>query len=61
MLVLNRLDLKRTKQDFLNKKGKSSEYTRRNYTMIFRHIEKYCITKYDSSLEQLIEELALLS
>ena len=60
MLVSNRLEIKRTKQDFLNKKSKSSEYTRRNYTMTFNHIEKFCISRYNSSLEELVDELGLV-
>ena len=59
-MLANRLDVKRTKQDFINKKGKSSEYTRRSYTWIFKHIEKFCISRYDSSLDQLIDELSLV-
>ena len=57
MLVL---DVKRTKEDFLRKKGKSSANTLRNYTHIFTHIEKFCLRKYDSSLENLIEDLAII-
>ena len=60
MLVSNRLDIKRTKQDFLNKKSKSSEYTRHNYSMTFNHIEKFCISRYNSSLEELVDELSLI-
>ena len=56
MLVL---DVKRTKDDFLKKKGKSSVSTLRNYTHIFTSIEKFCLRKYDSSLENIIEELAI--
>ena len=54
------LDIKRSKQDFLKHKSKSSESTLINYTMIFRSIEKFCLTKYDSSLEDIIEELAVV-
>ena len=57
MLVL---DVKRTKDDFLKKKGKSSVSTLRNYTHIFTSIEKFCLRKYDSSLENLIEDLAIV-
>ena len=60
MLASNRLDIKRTKQDFLNKKSKSSDYTRHNYTIIFNQIEKFCISRYNSSLEELVEELSLV-
>ena len=60
MLVSNRLEIKRTKQDFLNKKSKSSEYTRHNYSMTFNHIEKFCISRYNSSLEELVDELSLI-
>ena len=56
MLVL---DIKRTKEDFLKKKGKSSEYTLNGYGVIFRHLEKFCQSKYNSSLENLIQELAI--
>ena len=54
------LDVKRTKEDFLRKKGKSSVNTFRNYTHIFTHIEKFCLRKYDSSLENIIEDLAII-
>ena len=54
------LDLKRTKQDFLRHKGKSSARTLRNYTHVFTSIEKFCLRKYDSSLENLIEDLAII-
>ena len=56
MLVL---DVKRTKEDFLKKKGKSSVSTLRNYKHIFTSIEKFCLRKYDSSLENIIEGLAI--
>ena len=45
------LDVKRNKQDFLKHKSKSSQNTFVNYTFIFKSIEKFCITKYDSSLD----------
>ena len=54
------LDVKRNKQDFLKHKSKSSQNTFVNYTFIFKSIEKFCITKYDSSLENIIEELAVV-
>ena len=54
------LDVKRTKEDFLKKKGKSSLATFRNYTHIFTSIEKFCLRKYNSSLENLIEDLAIV-
>jgi len=54
------LDIKRTKQGFLNHKSKSSQNTLVNYTFIFKSIEKFCLTKYDSSLENIIEELAVV-
>ena len=54
------LDVKRTKQDFLRHKGKSSARTLRNYTHVFTNIEKFCLRKYDSSLENLIEDLAII-
>ena len=54
------LDVKRSKQDFLKHKSKSSQNTFVNYTFIFKSIEKFCITKYDSSLESIIEELAVV-
>ena len=50
------LDVKRNKQDFLKHKSKSSQNTFVNYTFIFKSIEKFCITKYNSSLENIIEE-----
>jgi len=53
------LDIKRCKDDFIKKKGKSSEYTKNGYSFIFKHLEKFCLNKYNSSLEELIEELAL--
>ena len=54
------LDVKRTKQDFIKRKSKSSERTGTNYTHIFTSIEKFCLRKYDSSLENLIEDLAIV-
>ena len=54
------LDVKRTKQDFLRHKGKSSARTLRNYTHVFTNIEKFCLRKYDSSLENLIEDLTIV-
>jgi len=54
------LDVKRSKQDFLKHKSKSSTNTLINYTFIFKSIEKFCLTKYDSSLEDVIEELAVV-
>ena len=54
------LDVKRTKQDFLKRKGKSSERTGDNYTHIFTSIEKFCLRKYDTSFENLIEELGIV-
>ena len=54
------LDLKRTKADFLKKKGRSSEYTLRSYENIFRHLEKFCLEKYNSSLENIIEDLPIV-
>ena len=54
------LDVKRTKQDFIKRKSKSSERTGDNYTHIFTSIEKFCLRKYDSSLENLIEDLAIV-
>ena len=54
------LDVKRTKQDFLRHKGKSSARTLRNYTHVFTSIEKFCLRKYDSSLENLIEDLTII-
>ena len=41
------------------RKSKSSERTGDNYTHIFTSIEKFCLKKYDSSLEKIIEELAI--
>ena len=54
------LDVKRNKQDFLKHKSKSSENTLNLYTFIFKSIEKFCITKYESSLENIIEDLAIV-
>jgi Glu-tRNA(Gln) amidotransferase subunit E-like FAD-binding protein len=54
------LDVKRNKQDFLKHKSKSSGNTLVNYTFIFKSIEKFCISKYDSSLENIIEELSIV-
>ena len=53
------LDIKRNKEDFLKHKSKSSQNTLINYTFILKSFEKFCITKYDSSLENIIEELAI--
>ena len=41
------LDVKRTKEDFLKKKGKSSVNTLRNYIQVFKSIEKFCLKKYE--------------
>ena len=41
------LDVKRTKEDFLKKKGKSSEYTLRSYGLIFKSFEKFTNKKYE--------------
>ena len=57
MLVL---DIQRTKEDFLRKKGKSSVSTLRAYENIFKNFEKFCQNRYNSSLENLIKELAIL-
>jgi len=54
------LDIKRSKEDFLKHKSKSSENTLIYYTFIFKSIEKFCITKYESSLENIIEDLAIV-
>jgi len=54
------LDVKRNKQDFLKHKSKSSTNTLVNYSFIFKSIEKFCLNKYDSSLEDVIEELAVV-
>jgi len=53
------LDVKRSKEDFLKHKSKSSQSTLINYTFILKSLEKFCITKYDSNLENIIEELAI--
>jgi len=50
------LDVKRTKEDFLRKKGKSSVCTLRSYSLIFKSLEKFCDRKYDSRLEELLSE-----
>jgi len=54
------LDVKRSKEDFLKHKSKSSVNTLIYYTNIFKSVEKFCISKYDSSLENIIEELAVV-
>jgi len=54
------LDVKRSKEDFLKHKSKSSENTLIYYRFIFKSIEKFCISKYDSSLENIIEELTVV-
>ena len=54
------LDVKRTKEDFLRKKGKSSMCTLRSYSLIFKSLEKFCATKYDTGLENIIEDLAII-
>ena len=54
------LDVKRTKDDFLKHKSKSSGNTLINYTFIFKSLEKFCLSKYDSSLENIIDELFIV-
>ena len=54
------LDVKRTKDDFLKKKGKSSMCTLRNYGNIFKSLEKFCAIKYETGLENIIEDLAII-
>ena len=54
------LDIKRNKEDFLKHKSKSSQNTFVNYTHVFTSIEKFCLSKYDSSLENIIEDLAVV-
>ena len=54
------LDVKRTKADFLRLKSKSSQNTLTTYQYLFKSIEKFCLSKYDSSLENIIEELAIV-
>ena len=54
------LDLKRSKEDFLRHKSKSSGNTLNLYTVIFTSVEKFCLSKYDSSLENIIEDLSIL-
>ena len=41
------LDVKRTKEEFLKKKGKSSEYTLRSYGLIFKSFENFSDKKYE--------------
>ena len=53
------LEIKRSKEDFLRKKCKSSEYTLSGYSYAFKRLEKFCEKKYDTSLENLIEELGI--
>jgi len=55
------LDVKRNKEDFLKRKSKSSVNTLSSYTFIFKSLEKFCISKYESSLENIIDELAVVS
>ena len=57
MLVL---DVKRTRQDFIKRKCKSSDTTAYSYDKMLSHFEKFCLKKYNSSLEKIIEELALV-
>ena len=54
------LDVKRTKDDFLKHNSKSSGNTLINYTFIFKSLEKFCISKYDSSLENIIDGLFIV-
>ena len=54
------LDVKRTQADFLKKKGKSSMCTLRNYGNIFKSLEKFCAIKYETGLENIIEDLAII-
>jgi len=54
------LDVKRTMDDFLKKKGKSSMCTLRNYGNIFKSLEKFCAIKYETGLENIIEDLAII-
>ena len=54
------LDVKRTKEDFIKKKCKSSARTSHTYACIFKSIEKFCHVKYDTSLEKIIEDLAIV-
>ena len=54
MLVL---DSSRTKQDFLNRKGKSSSRTNELIQMEMKHFEKFCLSRYEMSLESLVNEL----
>jgi len=54
------LDVKRTKEDFLKHKSKSSQNTLMSYAFALKSVEKFCLTKYDSSLENIIEELAIV-
>ena len=54
MLVL---DSSRTKQDFINRKGKSSSRTLEVIQMEMKHFEKFCLSRYEMSLESLVNEL----
>jgi len=54
------LDVKRTKEDFLKKKGKSSVCTLKSYRLIFKSLEKFCAIKYDTGLENIIEDLTII-
>ena len=53
MLVL---DSSRTKQDFLNRKGKSSNRTNELIQMEMKHFEKFCLSRYEMSLESILNQ-----
>ncbi len=53
MLVL---ESSRTKQDFLNRKGKSSSRTNDLIQMEMKHFEKFCLSRYEMSLESILNQ-----
>ena len=53
MLVL---DSSITKQDFLNRKGKSSSRTNDLIQMEMKHFEKFCLSRYEMSLESILNQ-----
>ena len=57
MLVL---DVKRTKEDFLKRMGKSSERSLVLCEFELASFEKFCIKKYNSSVENIIKELIVV-
>ena len=54
------LDVKRTRDEFILKKGKSSISSLRRCRYAFTSMEKYCLGKYKSNLENIIHELGIV-